>query len=56
MAFNEQNTVEHFIIHQITVVNVNAVQGTVFKEDSVEYDSISGNIFKSKDEGNSLDV
>jgi hypothetical protein len=23
MAFNEQNTVEHFIIHQITGVNLN---------------------------------
>jgi len=40
MSFNEQNTVEHFIIHQLTGVNLNAVQGNVFKEDSVEYDSV----------------
>ena len=26
MAFNEQNTVEHFIIHQLTGVNLNAGQ------------------------------
>jgi type I restriction enzyme R subunit len=40
MAFNEQNTVEHFIIHQLTGVNLNAVQGNVVKEDAVEYDSV----------------
>ena len=40
MAFNEQNTVEHFIIHQITGVNLNAVQGNIVKEDTVEYDSV----------------
>ena len=40
MAFNEQNTVEHFIIHQLTGVNLNDVQGNVFKEDSLEYDSV----------------
>ncbi len=27
MAFTEQNTVEHFIIHQLTGVNLNAVRG-----------------------------
>ncbi|MBX7154235.1 MAG: HsdR family type I site-specific deoxyribonuclease [Bacteriodetes bacterium] len=37
MAFNEQNTVEHFIIHQLTGVNLNAVQGNVAKEESVNY-------------------
>ena len=40
MTFNEQNTVEHFIIHQLTGVNLNAVQGNVVKEDAVEYDTV----------------
>lgn len=40
MSFNEQNTVEHFIIHQLSGVNLNAVQGNVVKEDAVEYDSV----------------
>ena len=39
MAFNEQNTVEHFIIHQLTGVNRNAVRGNVVREDAVEYGS-----------------
>lgn len=38
MAFNEQNTVEHFIIHQLTGVNLNAVQGNIVKEDAAEYE------------------
>ena len=29
MEFNEQNTVEHFIIHQLTGVNLNAVHGNL---------------------------
>ena len=37
MTFNEQNTVEHFIIYQLTGGNLNAVQGNVVKEDAVEY-------------------
>lgn len=40
MAFNEQNTVEHFIIHQITGVNLNAVKGNVAKEDAEDYDTV----------------
>ena len=40
MAFNEQNTVEHFIIHQLTGVNLNAVQGNIVKEDTVDYDTV----------------
>ena len=40
MAFNEQNTVEHFIIHQLTGVNLNAVHGNVVREDAVDYDSV----------------
>jgi type I restriction enzyme R subunit len=43
MAFNEQNTVEHYIIHQLTGVNLNAVHGNVVKEDAVEYDSVKWN-------------
>lgn len=39
MAFNEQNTVEHFIIHQLTGVNLNAEQGTVVKESVAAYHS-----------------
>ncbi|MFN6335353.1 MAG: type I restriction endonuclease subunit R [Sphingobacteriales bacterium] len=38
MAFNEQNTVEHFIIHQLTGVNLNAIQGNLVKEESVSYE------------------
>jgi len=37
MSFNEQNTVEHFIIHQLTGVNLNAVKGNVVREDEVAY-------------------
>src|ERR1039458_89762 len=40
MAFNEQNTVEHFIIHQLSGINLNAVQGHIVKEDEVHYDSV----------------
>ena len=40
MAFNEQNTVEHFIIHQLTGVNLNAVQGNLVKEDDPVYDTV----------------
>ena len=37
MAFNEQNSVEHFIIHQLTGVNLNSIQGGVVKEADVDY-------------------
>ncbi|MHC1706317.1 MAG: type I restriction endonuclease subunit R [Bacteroidales bacterium] len=40
MAFNEQNTVEHFLIHQLTGVNLNAVQGNLVREDAIEYGSV----------------
>ena len=40
MAFNEQNTVEHFIIHQLSGVNLNAVKGNTAREDEVEYDTV----------------
>ena len=42
MAFNEQNTVEHFIIHQLTGVNLNNIVGTrhgmSVQEDAIEYE------------------
>ncbi|MCX6250632.1 MAG: HsdR family type I site-specific deoxyribonuclease [Bacteroidetes bacterium] len=37
MSFNEQNSVEHFIIHQLTGVNLNAIQGNLVKEKTVSY-------------------
>lgn len=37
MTFNEQNTVEHFIIHKLSGVNLNAVHGSHAKEDDVVY-------------------
>ncbi len=40
MTFNEPNTVEHLIIHQLTGVNLNPVQGFVVKEDAVGYGSV----------------
>jgi type I restriction enzyme R subunit len=40
LAFNEQNSVEHFIIRQMTGINLNAVKGNVVKEDEVEYDTV----------------
>ena len=40
MSFNEQNSVEHFIIHQLSGVNLNAVKGNIAKEDAVEYDTV----------------
>ncbi len=40
MIFNEQNSVEHFIIHQLTGVNLNAVKGNSVSDDEVEYGSV----------------
>jgi type I restriction enzyme R subunit len=40
MSFNEQNSVEHFIIHQLSGVNLNAVKCNMAKEDAVEYDTV----------------
>lgn len=37
MAFNEQNTVEHFIIHKLTGVNLNSLQFDIAKEKPVAY-------------------
>jgi hypothetical protein len=38
MTFNELNTAEHFIIHQLTGINLNNVQEGMMAEDPVEYD------------------
>jgi hypothetical protein len=38
MVYNEQNTVEHFIIHQITRANLNVAQVNRAKEDKVKYE------------------
>lgn len=40
MSFTELNSVEYFIIHQLTGVNLNAAQGNAVKEGAVEYDSV----------------
>ena len=37
MSFNEQNSVEHFIIHQLTGVNLHAAHGNIVTEDTVSY-------------------
>ena len=37
MSFNEQNSVENFIIHHLTGVNLNAIKDGVAKEDSPAY-------------------
>ena len=48
MSFNEQNTVEHFIIHQLAGVNLNAVEGNVVKEDAVNYDTVKWKYLQSE--------
>jgi type I restriction enzyme R subunit len=40
MKFNEQNTVEHFIIHQLSGVNLNAVQSGMVAEPPAEYGTV----------------
>ena len=40
MSYNEQNTTEHFIIHQLSGVNLNAIQGNLVQEDAVGYDTV----------------
>ena len=37
MSFNEQNSVENFIIHHLTGVNLNAIHGGVVREDAPAY-------------------
>ena len=40
MSFNELNSVEHFIIHKLTGVNLNNMQSGMVAEDAVEYDPV----------------
>jgi type I restriction enzyme R subunit len=37
MAFNEQNSVEHFIVHQLSGVNLNSIHGGAVREADVDY-------------------
>ncbi len=37
MAFNEQNSVEHFIVHQLSGVNLNSIQAGLVREVDVDY-------------------
>ena len=40
MHFKEQNTVEHFIIHQLSGINLDAVKCNTVQEDEVDYDTV----------------
>jgi type I restriction enzyme R subunit len=40
LPFNEQNSVEHFIIHHLTGINLNSVQINTVKEEIVPYDVV----------------
>lgn len=40
MSFTELNSVEHYIIHQLSGVNLNAANGGVVREDAVNYDTV----------------
>jgi len=40
MPFNEQNSVEHFIIHHLTGINLNSVQINTVKEEIVPYNVV----------------
>lgn len=40
MSFTELNSVEHFIIHKLTGINLNKVQSGMVAEDPVEYDTV----------------
>lgn len=48
MNFNELNSVEHFIIHRLTGVNLNAVQSGIVAEDAVEYDTVKWQYIQSE--------
>ncbi len=49
MSFNELNSVEHFIIHRLTGVNLNNVQsGTVVREPIQEYDTVKWKYVQSE--------
>jgi type I restriction enzyme R subunit len=40
MTFNEQNSIENFVIHQLTGINLNAVQNNLVTEELVDYGSV----------------
>ncbi len=48
MNFNELNSVEHFIIHRLTGVNLSAVQSGMVAEDPVEYDTVKWKYVQSE--------
>jgi len=48
MSFNELNSVEHFIIHQLTGVNLNNVQAGMVAEDYVDYDTVKWKYVQSE--------
>ncbi|HBO84977.1 MAG: DEAD/DEAH box helicase [Deltaproteobacteria bacterium GWC2_42_11] len=48
MRFNELNSVEHFIIHRLTGVNLNNVQAGMVAEDPVEYDTVKWKYVQSE--------
>ncbi|MFH1004487.1 MAG: type I restriction endonuclease subunit R [Bacteroidota bacterium] len=48
MSFNELNTVEHFIIHRLTGVNLNNVQSGMVAEEPVEYDTVKWKYIQSE--------
>jgi len=48
MSFNELNSVEHFIIHHLTGVNLNNVQSGMVAEDPVDYDSVKWRYVQSE--------
>lgn len=48
MSFNELNSVEHFIIHHLTGVNLNNVQAGMVAEKPVEYDMVKWKYVQSE--------
>lgn len=48
MPFNELNSVEHFIIHHLTGVNLNNVQSGMVAEDPIEYDTVKWKYVQSE--------
>ncbi len=48
MSFNELNSVEHFLIHRLTGVNLNNVQAGMVAEEPVEYDTVKWKYVQSE--------
>src|SRR5450759_4489929 len=40
MTFTEQNSIENFVIHQLTGINLNAVKNNLVEEELVDYGSV----------------